>query len=125
MKKIKVIITGTVCTKLNGNVVTYNPDGTELSIMSKFKNNYAPKESKIKKINSDYQKLDTCSCCGERKEKVDRNKNIGMCPDCWDKNKNNKKMKNFSFINNFRLKRNKKWVDEKFKKTDKKYVIQN
>jgi hypothetical protein len=113
---------------ISSNVVIYNVDGTELKIVKKFKNNYESKltdniyKSKTKP-NSEYIKLETCSCCGKKKEKVDRDKNIGMCSECWDKNKDDVKMKNFSYINNFRLKRSKDWVDEKFKKVEKDSVI--
>lgn len=46
-----------------------------------------------------------CSCCGELVESVERNKNFGMCEKCWSENSNDVKIKRFSFINNFRLKR--------------------
>ena len=63
-----------------------------------------------------YTSLSTCSCCGELVEDVDRNKNFGMCPKCWEQNKDNEKMKQFAFVNNFRLKRSANWTDEMYKK---------
>lgn len=65
-----------------------------------------------------YVKKDTCSSCGEYKEEVDRNKNLGMCNDCWDKI-SNKKHNNelyFAYINNFRLKRKSTYSKSEFKK---------
>ena len=64
--------------------------------------------------------LNKCSCCGEEKEKIDRNKNIGMCDSCWDKYKDDEKSKYFSFVNNFRLKRNSTWIDKIDKKIEEK-----
>jgi hypothetical protein len=58
----------------------------------------------------------TCSCCGELMEGVSRKKNYGMCPKCWEENKNNKKVKEFAFINNFRLKRSAAWSKDTYKK---------
>lgn len=112
---------------ISSNVVIYDDSGNELQIIHKFKNNYAPKSINTDKPNTNtkYIKLDTCSCCGEMKEKIDRNKNIGMCSVCWDKNKDNTEIKNFSYINNFRIKRNKDWIDEKFKKTEQNSDILN
>lgn len=60
--------------------------------------------------------LKTCSCCGELVEGVNRFKNLGMCPKCWKEHKKNKKIKEFAFINNFRLKRSVSWTDENYKK---------
>jgi len=60
--------------------------------------------------------LRTCSCCGELLEDVSRKKNFGMCPTCWEKHKDDKKVKEFAFINNFRLKRAATWTDESYKK---------
>lgn len=59
--------------------------------------------------------LRTCSCCGELTEGVNREKNIGMCPTCWEKYKDDKEMKEFAFINNFRLKRSASWTEESYK----------
>jgi hypothetical protein len=59
--------------------------------------------------------LITCSCCGNLVEGVSRENNLGMCSICWEKYKDDKKMKEFCFINNFRLKRSAKWSDEVYK----------
>ena len=67
-------------------------------------------------ITKNYKSLATCSCCGQMVENVDRKKNIGMCPKCWDENKDNDKIKHFAYVNNFRLKRNSTWTDEIHKK---------
>ena len=63
-----------------------------------------------------YKSLSTCSCCGQSAENVDRNKNLGMCPKCWEENKDNDEMKHFAYVNNFRLKRNSTWTEEIHKK---------
>jgi len=52
------------------------------------------------------KKHEVCSCCGEENTTVERLKNIGMCDNCWEKNKDNENTKRQTFINNFRLKRN-------------------
>ncbi len=59
--------------------------------------------------------VSTCSSCGKMVENVNRKKNFGMCPKCWDENHDNEEMKQFAFINNFRLKRSAYWSDESFK----------
>jgi len=65
-----------------------------------------------------YVKKDTCSLCGEYKEEVDRNNNLGMCNDCWDKISNKKDNDEiyFAYINNFRLKRKSSYSKSEFKK---------
>lgn len=118
---------------ISSNVVIWDANGDALKIIDKLKSNYASnvgtkstrntKLSEFTKTNFEYIRLDTCSCCGEKKEKVDRDKKSGMCSGCWDKYKDDKHLRNFSFINNFRLKRNKDWIDEKFKKIEKNSVI--
>ena len=60
-----------------------------------------------------------CSCCGLLKDNVDRHKNYGMCSECWKNYSTNEKMKQFAYINNFRLKRNSTWTDEIIKKIEK------
>ena len=60
-----------------------------------------------------------CSCCGNVKEGVNRIKNIGMCTECWEQNKDNETVKQFAFVNNFRLKRNSTWTDVIHKKINK------
>lgn len=70
-----------------------------------------------KKIKKDII-LNKCSCCGQNKEKINRYENLGMCDECWEKNKKDNFTKYFSYINNFRLKRNKDWIDKNFNKID-------
>lgn len=60
-------------------------------------------------------KKDTCSCCGEEKENVKRDVNNGMCSDCFEKYRNDKDKLQFTFINNFRLKRDSTYSDKTFK----------
>lgn len=59
---------------------------------------------------------DICSCCGEKKESVDRNTNDGMCNECNEKSKTNYDLVYNSYINNFRLKRKKEFIEKNFKK---------
>lgn len=59
-----------------------------------------------------------CSLCGEEDETVKRNKNIGMCDDCWNSHKDDEEKKKQAFINNFRMKRNKDFPKESFKTID-------
>ena len=49
---------------------------------------------------------------------IDRNKNLGMCNDCWDKisNKKDNNELYFAYINNFRLKRKSTYSKSEFKK---------
>jgi hypothetical protein len=68
--------------------------------------------SNIKKIEI---KLDICSSCGEQKENVDRNVNLGMCIDCWNQNNNDETIKKQTFIKNFRLKRQCIFTNEQYK----------
>ena len=69
------------------------------------------------KVISESNKVETktCSSCGEKKENIDRGKRDGMCDDCWDKFKKNKKKRQQFKINNFRLKRKIDWTDEEYK----------
>lgn len=60
-------------------------------------------------------KVQVCSNCGEDDENVKRDLNYGMCDECWKLHKNNKKILNKTFINNFRLKRNKSVIDKPIK----------
>lgn len=64
-----------------------------------------------------------CSLCGEKKDSVERNSNLGMCNECKEIKDKNKIYK--SYINNFRLKRNKKWKDIKFKVVENKTIEDN
>lgn len=64
-------------------------------------------------VNNTIQK-NICSCCGEGKEEVDRYINDGICNDCLDIIKNDKKVKYRSYINNFRLKRKSTWSKNNF-----------
>lgn len=59
-----------------------------------------------------------CSCCGDDKKEVDRNKQMGMCDECFSNmpKKRNKDKLNFVYINNFRLKRKSTYSDTKFKR---------
>jgi len=59
--------------------------------------------------------LSVCSSCGESKDGVDRDNHIGMCDECWDKNKFSHPKRHISYINNFRLKRKEEWKDDEFK----------
>lgn len=59
--------------------------------------------------------LNVCSNCGVGKEEVDRNVNDGMCEECYNEYKNNKEILYVVRINNFRLKRNSFWSENKFK----------
>ena len=63
-------------------------------------------------------KNNLCSICGEEDETVKRNKNIGMCDDCWDSYKDDEEKKKQAFINNFRMKRNMDFPKESFKMID-------
>lgn len=58
----------------------------------------------------------TCSVCGKAKDTVNRSKNNGTCSECWENIKDTPDMVYKSYINNFRLKRKKSWVDKEFKK---------
>lgn len=51
-----------------------------------------------------------CSLCGEEKTEITRNKNIGMCDECFNINKDNDEQIKIAFINNFRLKRGVKLI---------------
>lgn len=75
--------------------------------------------------NKSYENYDTeydiiddniCSCCGKSVDSVDREKNNGMCNDCWSSSKNDLDVLYNSHINNFRLKRRKPWKNCNFKK---------
>ncbi len=61
------------------------------------------------------KKHEVCSSCGEEDESVGRNKNIGMCDDCWDEYQFDEEKKKQAFVNNFRMKRNKDFPSEPFK----------
>ena len=58
---------------------------------------------------------DVCSFCGEDKENIDRYNHLGMCGDCWSKNKFSHPKRYVSKINNFRLKRKMNWTDDEYK----------
>jgi hypothetical protein len=64
------------------------------------------------------KKLGACSICGEEDETVKRDKNIGMCDDCWEEYKDDDNKKKQAFINNFRMKRNMDFPKESFKIID-------
>lgn len=122
----------TYVTSDEGHIVIPNTFGNIVVVSSKYVQ-YDPKLTKLvyKSFNttkSDSSKpkellahvpftptVSTCSCCGKMVVDVNRKKNFGMCPKCWDENKNNEEMKQFAFINNFRLKRCAYWSDESFK----------
>jgi len=57
-----------------------------------------------------------CSMCGEDKNDVNRNDNMGMCNDCWNRFELDDEKNHFAFINNFRLKRKANYSKESFKK---------
>lgn len=88
--------------------------GTNKTINFRYNRN-ASLPAKIETPTTSTPTYRTCSCCGELKEGVNRDKDFGMCPTCWEKYKDDKKMKEFCFINNFRLKRSAKWSDEVYK----------
>lgn len=81
-------------------------------------------DSKVKERNEfktpnvivPYVKNEVCSCCGLSKEDVDRDKNNGMCEICFTKFKLDNDIKYFSYINNFRIKRNMTFNTNKYKK---------
>lgn len=64
------------------------------------------------------KKQEICSICGQENETVERNNNIGMCDNCWNIYQNDDKKKKQAFINNFRMKRNQKFLKESFKIID-------
>jgi hypothetical protein len=115
-----------------GHIVIPNTFGNMVVVSSKYVQ-YDPKLTKLVYIIPKGTKTDstkskelpahvpstptvsTCSSCGKMVENVNRKKNFGMCPKCWDENKDNEEMKQFAFINNFRLKRCAYWSDESFK----------
>lgn len=66
---------------------------------------------------------DICSCCGERKEDVNRIINNGMCNGCYEQSKTNFNTVYNSKINNFRLKRNKDFLEKDYKKIEKYFVF--
>ncbi len=66
-------------------------------------------------INDNSPIIRKCSCCGQAKEKVKRTERNGMCPECWEANKDDKEAMRLAYINNFRLKRKAPWTNEKFK----------
>ena len=86
-----------------------------------------PKEEKKAVIRTPYKNttnwkpkhLTVCSSCGEVKDEIDRDIHIGMCDECWGKNKFSHPKRHHSRINNFRLKRRETWVDEEFKTVKK------
>ncbi len=63
-----------------------------------------------------------CSCCGEMKKEVDRIINNGMCGECYEYNKIDINVVRNSIINNFRLKRNKNYIEKDFKKIENYFV---
>ncbi len=65
-----------------------------------------------------YPVLKSCSCCGSMKINIDRDKNLGMCDECWEKYKDDKDIKYKSYVNNFRLKRNSTWIKDINKKIE-------
>ena len=66
---------------------------------------------------------DICSCCGERKEDVNRISNNGMCNDCYEQSKTDFNTLCNSKINNFRLKRDKDFLEKDYKKIEKYFVF--
>lgn len=56
-----------------------------------------------------------CSCCGNYKEDVDRKINYGMCIECFEHSKTDNVIKHNSIINNFRMKRNKDFIEKNYK----------
>ena len=64
------------------------------------------------------KKHEVCSACGEEDESVKRTEKIGMCDDCWDEYQFDEEKKKQSFVNNFRIKRNKDFPKEPFKIID-------
>jgi len=49
--------------------------------------------------------FEKCSLCGEEKESVKRDKNLGMCSECFEINKEDDSKIKIAYMNNFRLKR--------------------
>jgi hypothetical protein len=78
----------------------------------KLESNFNKLPAIIEKTEKTHSILNICSCCGNNKNDVDRNNNLGMCNDCWEKHKNNKNIKYYSYVNNFRLKRNSTWIKD-------------
>lgn len=103
---------------INSQDIEYGENGIDLIFKDKIKTT-EPFGLLPEKTQKNNILIEKCSCCGEMKEKTDRNKYYGMCEDCWNKNKNNEQVKYFSYINNFRLKRKSTWI----KKIDKKLDI--
>jgi len=85
------------------------------------KGNIVKDNKKIERENFELIKQknkNVCSCCGLNKDNVDRNKNMGLCDDCYNDiriNYNNDKL-SFIYINNFRLKRKSTYSKSTFKK---------
>ena len=69
-------------------------------------------------IDNAPKKVNICSYCGEDDENIDRNVNFGMCDCCWEIHKSDKEIIFKSYINNFRLKRNKSILNKDVKIID-------
>lgn len=85
------------------------------------KGNIVKDNKKIEKENFqliEHKNKNICSCCGQNKEDVDRNKNMGLCKDCYQDviNNQNDELLSFIYINNFRLKRKSTYSNLNFKK---------
>lgn len=85
------------------------------------KGNIVKDNKKIEKENFqliEHKNKNICSCCGQNKEDVDRNKNMGLCKDCYQDviNNQNDELLSFIYMNNFRLKRKSTYSNLNFKK---------
>jgi len=74
--------------------------------------------NQVQTQTSSFYLNEICSCCGERKESVDRTVNNGMCTECYDNNKTNEDIEYNSVINNFRLKRKVSFESKIFKRVE-------
>jgi len=90
---------------LNLDTLYYNYD------MKGFIHSYNDIRTDNNTITTDIKKYNqglVCSLCGEEDTSVNRSVNFGMCDTCWELSQNNDYNKRLSYLNNFRLKRNKK-----------------
>lgn len=56
-----------------------------------------------------------CSLCGEKKESVNRDTNLGTCDECWELCESDENKKHVAFINNFRMVRNAPFSNKNYK----------
>ena len=109
-------------TNVNSNII--QTDDVEFSsidgesLVSKPKSKQKTTESTTKKPLMLKPVLLSCSSCGGSKDNVNREKHNGMCDSCWEEYKKDNKHLYFSYINNFRLKRQESWKKDKYKIVD-------